>query len=74
VLLDLPWAAGDDARSLALDGAVAPDSARGQRVGGPGWRATRDRADGSSGEPIASVELPDFHPYAAAFDACAVVA
>jgi streptogramin lyase len=74
VLLDLPLgAAGDDARSLALDGAVAPDSERAGNVWVGLAGAQRLIAlDGSSGEPIANVELPDFHPYAAAFDAWGV--
>jgi streptogramin lyase len=75
VLLDLPLgAAGDDARSLALDGALAPDSERAGNVWVGLAAAQRLIAlDGSSGAQIASVELPDFHAYASAFDAWGVL-
>jgi streptogramin lyase len=75
VLLDLPLgAAGDDARSLALDGAPAPDSERAGNVWVGLAAAQRLIAlDGSSGAQIASVELPEFHAYAGAFDAWGVL-
>jgi streptogramin lyase len=75
VLLELPLgAAGDDARALALDGALGPDKLRAGNV----WvgLAGAERLlvlDGASGAQLRSVQLPDFHAYAAAFDVWGVL-
>jgi hypothetical protein len=75
VILDLPLgAAGDDARALMLDGAVAPDSERAGNV----WVGLSGAQrvlmlDSDTGAWLASVDLVAFHPYVGAFDAFGVL-
>lgn len=61
--------AGDDAQSLAIDGAQAPDS----ELAGNAWigfaAARRVVAyDGNDGRQLRAADLPDFAAYAASFD------
>ena len=69
VLLDLPLSAADDPRSLAVDGAVAPDSQRAGDV----WLGCAGshqllHIDGEAGRELGRYMLGEVRPHLGAFD------